>query len=655
MTAGAPVLCVAFMVSLILIAHSVVALPSSPRVAAAPYDVIVYGANAAGVLASVASARRGARTALLCQAWPDCFDAGGKRVGGLTTGGLGTTDSCHQSANEPYDLCQLAITGGLAKEFYAASASHYGCRNCTALYGCTGCNESLAGPQMPYNVEPHVAHEVLMAMIGAESSKLDVIYEAQVEKVVTEGSSLQEIILDDGRSFKGKVFIDSSYEGDLMARAGVDYTIGRESPTKYNETLNGRLRGDARNDNEFHDLVDPYLVLPNGTKVVLPGVMSAEDASSSAGKPGDADSHVQAYNFRVCTSKAADRIPWPKPDEYHAEDYELLVRTPYAWRELPSCNTAPIPNQKYDTNNCGSVSSDLITADYTNQTWRSLTSWAYPDADYATRREIWRVHQRWQQVRLKCVCVWSGRSCTWALFLIHLFFRFSLPHSPEFFSQGLYWTLAHDERIPQSVREEMGTWGLCANEFNATKGWPPSLYIREARRMVGARVLTQADVRVTASVDIGVASLGLAAHAEDSHNNQRFACLGGKSEPPCYGDGPHSANSSTSFVWNEGDYHSVFSAHVYQLPTYLVLPKREQASNLLVVSAPSASHVAFSTFRMEPAFMILGNRFVWSACVCGVEEAARGLFSSSISSFSSRSLTQRWCVGGPCRRERVFF
>eukprot|EP00037_Helgoeca_nana_P028025 m.325934 g.325934 ORF g.325934 m.325934 type:complete len:757 (+) comp27658_c2_seq4:168-2438(+) len=548
------------------------------------FDVVVYGANAGGALASVAAARAGATTALLCQAWPDCF-APSHRIGGLTTGGLGTTDSCRQSADEPFDLCQLAITGGLAEEFYSRSAAHYGCTNCTASVGCQGCNWTLANRQMPYNVEPSVALSVLETMV-AETRLLTVFYEAEVTEVVKDGAArITSLITNDGRTFNGTVYIDASYEGDLLARAGVDFTVGREAPSQYNETLNGRLRGDGRNDNNFKFAVDPF----DAAGDTLPGIMSESDAAASAGVPGEGDTHVQAYNFRLCVTKnATNRLPFPKPDEYHAADFELLSRMCTArpgYCTAPSCNTAPIPNFKYDNNNCGPVSTDLITADYTNASWRNLTSWRYPEADYATRREIWNVHRR--------------------------------------YAQGVLWTLAHDTRIPATVRAEMAPWGLCRDEFTETGGWPPTLYVREARRMVGERVLSESDVRVGANVDIGVASLGLAAHAEDSHNNQRFACRSSDT-PPCYGDGPGNHNTTTPFAWNEGDFHSVLGGHIYQLPTYLALPKRSQASNLLVLVAGSSSHIAFSTFRMEPAFMVLGHSLgVWAALA--VHAASAGL------------------------------
>jgi hypothetical protein len=299
------------MVAVLLQHLLAVSAAAAAEAGTASFDVLVYGANAAGVLASVAAARQGAKTALLCQAWPDCWSPS-RRIGGLTTGGLGTTDSCHQSAAEPFDLCQLSITGGLAAEFYSRSAAHYGCSNCTASAGCQGCNHTLADRQMPYNVEPSVAHTVLTAMVAAEQPLLTVFFEAQVESVAKAGATITSITTDDGRVFHASAFVDSSYEGDLLARAGVDYTVGRESPGAYNESLNGRLCGDPRNMNNFKAVVDPF----DAHGRALPGIMRAADAAASAGKPGQGDTHVQAYNFRVCmTTDPNNQLPFPKPDE----------------------------------------------------------------------------------------------------------------------------------------------------------------------------------------------------------------------------------------------------------------------------------------------------------------------------------------------------
>ena len=256
-------------------------------------------------------------------------------------------------------------------------------------------------------------------------------------------------------------------------------------------------------------------------------------------------------------------VPFEKPAEYHPEDWDLLRRylNKTSSATMPSCNCAEVPNSKWDMNNCGPVASDLQTADYTNKTWRHLTSWAWPEANYEMRREIWRVHKT--------------------------------------YLQGMLWTLSHDPSIDAKFRAATSSFGLCKDEFVENGHWPTALYQREVRRMVGDRVFTQRDVDdgVKKGTDIGLLSLGISAHAEDSHNMQRFACKD-KNTPPCYGDGPRDATGP--YAWDEGDYHGKKQGTgIYQLPKYMCLPVEEQASNLLVVAAPSASHVAFSTFRME--------------------------------------------------------
>eukprot|EP00038_Savillea_parva_P030708 m.79593 g.79593 ORF g.79593 m.79593 type:complete len:771 (-) comp9303_c0_seq2:67-2379(-) len=533
------------------------------------WDVVVYGAPAGGVVAAVAAARRGARTVLLCSTWPDCYPPS-NRVGGLTTGGLGMTDSCHQSDGYQVDTCQVAITGGITKEFYAESNATY-----------QG-NTTLSGPNMPYNVEPHVALGILHRMLT--DANVTVVYEAAIAETngVTIDPTTRRITsmrTMDGREFSATVFVDGGYEGDLLAAAGVSYTVGREANTTYNESEAGRRQPSSANENNFHVVVNPFYA--NGT--ALPGVLRPEEAAKIAGVPGQADEKIMSYNFRLCvTMNTSNQIPFPRPEVYHAADWELLRRLIEADPNMspakigrPSCNTAQIPNGKFDMNNCGPIASDLTTAEYTNASWRNLTSWYYPRADHATRQEIWRAHRDYQQ--------------------------------------GLLWFLSHDPDLAPEIRTEMAKWGLCKDEFVETAGWPPSLYVREVRRMVGDTVLTQASVREANGVDINESSIGIAAHAEDSHNMQRFICTD-PNTPPCYGTGVHGATPGVAFAFDEGDYHGVENAHPYQIPHYIALPKKSEITNLLVVAAPSASHVAFSTLRMEPAFMVVGNSVgVWAA------------------------------------------
>jgi hypothetical protein len=340
-------------------------------------DVVVYGANSAGVIAAVAAAREGATVSLLCNSWPDCWPPN-ERVGGLTTGGLGFTDSCHQSDSETRDLCQDFITGALTKEFYNRTASRYfphgwlppqaTCKGVPGTLPNTRSNACPGGdirnpPNMPYNLEPSVALEVYHELMSEVSSKLRVFYSAQVDPigVTKSGAVIDSIVLDDGRKFVAKTWVDASYEGDLLRFANVTYTVGRESRAQYNESWAGRRHGSDGGENEWRLAINPY----DSKGKLLPGLLSHEDAAKIV-PIFQGDNTVMAYNFRLCvTQNKSNMIPFQKPDEYHPEDWELLRRylnqTPGA--VMPSCNTGEVPNGKFDMNNCGPIASDLQTAE----------------------------------------------------------------------------------------------------------------------------------------------------------------------------------------------------------------------------------------------------------------------------------------------------
>ena len=571
------------------------------------FDVIVYDATSGGVMAAVAAARQGAgllRVLLICASWPACFSEGGERVGGMSSGGLGQSDI----GGKPE-----VIIGGLAREFYLRNRLHYrgGGNGPPPSNGSSTSSCRCPSPecQVTYNLEPHVALGIFESMLA--EANVTVWYGAQVEHVQTisvsavasasfdtsvtttgniygrdgsrssvdggggggdggggggsvggskEGNSgigvenaaatprvITALTLDDGRTATLSptgVVIEAGYEGDLMARAGVSYIIGRESSTTYNESLNGDTGG--MRGNQFTTIVDPFDDQGNPLPFVSSGAPRA---------PGGADKKVQAYNFRLClTQNTSNKAAFPRPANYKTSDWEL-VRRAYGSKGgrhgVPSCNNAPVPGGKTDMNNCGDVSSDLIGG-----------SWDYPEANYSMRRQIWAQHRD--------------------------------------YVQGLLWTLAHDPAVDAKTRATLATWGLCADEFPATAHFPPALYVRAARRLVGDRVFTQNTPKTQGP--LGSHSVGLGSYNFDSHNAERLACKG---MAACFGRGPHGANNTTSYAWNEGDVQ--ISPGEYEIPYWVMLPKRSELDNLLVVAAPSASHIGMSTLRMEPQFMILGH------------------------------------------------
>ena len=477
------------------------------------FDVVVYDATSGGVTAAVSAARHGMRTALLCASWPACFAEGGRRVGGMSSGGLGQTDF----GSHP------EIIGGLALEFYMRNRRSYG-ELPTEHEGAPSaetCRLPSAGCNVTFNLEPGRAASIFQDML--REAGVAVFYGAQVAVVRKSGAAIVSIDATvDGNvgatsTFNATVWIDASYEGDLFARAGVTYTIGREGRAAYQESLAG-MRAGARS-NQFDLAVDPFGLggepLPLTMRPVPGSVV------------GEGDQLVQAYNFRLCVTKnASNRVPWPRPANYSSANYELLIRYINACTAArttgaagdsagtggnftsggcqlgyPSCNTAAVPGSKFDSNNCGGISSDLIGG-----------SWGYPEADYGVRRAIWFAHLQYQQ--------------------------------------GLLWTMAHDQAVPSAVRDEMAGWGLCRDEFSEmtiSPHWPPSLYVRAARRLVGEDVFTQnSPAMQRAAGGLGNSSIGLGGYNFDSHNAQRLAC---RNASACYGAGPDGANASLPFAW----------------------------------------------------------------------------------------------------------
>jgi hypothetical protein len=480
-----------------LLASLGLALLLGTPVRAASADVVVYGATAGGVIAAVAAAREG-RSVILLEP--------GKHIGGMFTGGLGATDTGVRGG-----------IGGYSREVFDLMRDHY-----VAKYGKDSpqvkeCSEG-------FRFEPHVATLALQKLL--DGSKIKVKLGERLRKVERKEKRLVSLTTSTGETYAAKVFIDATYEGDLMAAAGVTYHVGRESKAQYGESLAG-----VQAFSKFHQW--PVAVSGKDANGLLPFIQSGP-----LGKPGDGDKKVQAYNFRLCmTDRAANRVPFPKPAGYDPQRFALLARYLAANPGVKMgqlMNPLRLPNGKTDTNNNGPFSTDHIGA-----------NWDYPEAGPARRAEIWEDHKR--------------------------------------YNQGFLYFLANDPRVPRTLHKEISAWGLSKDEFADTGNWPHQLYIREARRMVGAYVMTQADMMKdrTKADSIGVGSYNM-----DSHHIQRVLDAKGN-------------------VLNEGDFQ--VGTAPYAIPYRALTPKAGECENLLVPVCVSTSHVAYGTVRMEPVFMILGH------------------------------------------------
>jgi hypothetical protein len=415
------------------------------------FDVVVYGGTSAGVAAATQAARMG-KSVVLIEA--------SQHLGGLSSSGLGMTDSGNKAA-----------IGGLSREFYRRVAIHYAQPTAWRFQVPSDYKHFQPGADACFRFEPHVAERIFIAMLQeagvtiALGERLDLR-----DGVKKNGTRIAAIVMESGRTFAGKMFIDASYEGDLMARAGVEYAVGREGNAKYGETLNGVQTVHAQG-HQFLRPIDPYVRPGDPSSGLLSGIHSG-----IPGRDGAADSLIQAYNFRLClTDVPENRVPFPKPKGYDQRRYELLLRylTP-EWNDIFG-NQQAMPNRKTDTNNHGAIGSDDIGMNYD-----------YPNGDYAVRAAIVREHETYQQ--------------------------------------GLLWFLANDPRVPRAVRNRVGRWGLAKDEFTDHGNWPWQIYVREARRMVSDYVHTEHDCRRTRATPEPV---GMGSYNMDSHHCRRYVDLDG--------------------------------------------------------------------------------------------------------------------------------
>jgi len=415
---------------------------------AADYDVVVYGGTSGGVVAAIQAARMGKRVVLI---------EPGRHLGGLTSGGLGATDIGNKGA-----------IGGLSREFYRKLGAHYAKDESWTWQKRTEyrSRRQQGNEQAIWTFEPHVAENTYRNWLKEFEVSVHFEQRLDLKKGVSKtGPRIDSILMESGMRISGKVFIDATYEGDLMAVAGVSYHVGRESKATYGETLNGVQTRNAIH-HQFIKEVDPYVNPGDPSSGLLPGIRA-----EGPGEEGAGDRGVQAYCFRMCTTDVPEnRVAWKKPAGYDPLLYELLLRNFDAGDRRVPWNPILMPNRKTDVNNNYAVSTDFIGQNYD-----------YPDADYKRRAEIIQEHLTYQQ--------------------------------------GLMWTLANHPRVPEEIRREFQTWGLAKDEFPDSDHWPHQLYIREARRMISDYVMTEANCLGIKTVDDAV---GLAAYTMDSHNIQRY-------------------------------------------------------------------------------------------------------------------------------------
>ncbi|MEN8716394.1 MAG: FAD-dependent oxidoreductase [Verrucomicrobiales bacterium] len=496
----------------------------------APRDIVIYGGTCAAVIAAVQAKQMGKSVVIVS---PDTI------LGGLSSGGLGWTDTGNKS-----------VIGGLSRDFYHRIYKQYQKPENwkwqeKSEYGAKGQGTPAMdrAQKTMWIFEPSIARAVFEEYI--EEFNIEVHRDEWLDRkngVEMKDGKIVSITTLSGKTYPGKIFMDTTYEGDLIATAGIDYHVGRESNAEFGETWNGVQAGVDHHSHHFQKVgrpISPYVDPNDPTSGVLPRI-----STESPGVGGEGDHRVQAYCFRMClTNHPENRIPFSEPEGYDPYQYELLGRIYEAgWKETFN-KFDPLPNHKTDTNNHGPFSTDNIGYNYD-----------YPEASYERRREIIEEHETYQKG-------WLYFHCT-------------------------------DPRVPKEIQENMKTWGLPKDEFTENGNWSHQLYIREARRMRGAFVMTENELRkVKPTPD----SVGMGSYAIDSHNVQRHI-------------------DENGHVQNEGDI-GVSTRGPYQIAYGSMIPRKEQCQNLLVPVCVSSTHIAFGSIRMEPVFMILGQSSAAAASI----------------------------------------
>jgi len=419
-----------------------------------PYDIVVYGGTSAAVTAAVEAKKSGKSVIMVS---PD------KHLGGLSSSGLGFTDTGDKS-----------VIGGLARDFYHRVWQHYSTTGAwkwqkREAYG----NKGQGTPAIDganrtmWIFEPHVAEAIFEQLI--EEFNIEVARDEWLDRengVQLDNGRIRSITTLNGKTYHGRMFLDATYEGDLMASAGVSYHVGREAAGQYGEQWNGVQTGVLHHKHWFQSDISPYIVPGNPESGLLPKV-----SVEFPGEKYNGDKKIQAYCFRTCmTDHPPNRMPFPKPIGYDPKQYELLARVfDTGWDEWFN-KFDRIPNHKTDTNNHGPFSSDNIGMNYD-----------YPEASYQRRKEIVKEHENYQK--------------------------------------GLLWFVANDPRVPEKIRTQMQNWGLAKDEFVDNDHWPHQIYVREARRMIGSFVMTENELLKRKPTP---KSVGMGSYTMDSHNVQRY-------------------------------------------------------------------------------------------------------------------------------------
>lgn len=514
-----------------LVLLACLALTSHPIHAAdAEADIVIYGGTSSGIAAVREAASQGHSVILVV---PEKF------LGGMMTGGLGASDKG-----------VYWTVGGLARSFFEDVYKHY---EDPKTWTRETRSEYLPKHGLIYResmkcqwfFEPHVARLIFEKWLADSGAK--VLRGERLNRgkggVTKEDGIIRSITMESGLIISGRYFIDATYEGDLMAAAGVAYTVGREANATYHETMNG-----IQIDETGSAHISPYIVEGDPKSGLLPRI-----EPKPYGSHGAADHRFQAYNFRLClTTVPENRVPITKPSNYDPLNYELMLRDMQRKKSLTPgkgyFTRVPMPNLKTDTNNAGTFSTDYIGGSY-----------GWPEASYAERERLLAEHRG--------------------------------------YVQGFFWFLGNDPRVPEDFRQDVARWGLAKDEFTDNDHWPTQLYVREARRMVGVHVMnennfplksTDAEGKKVAAAALQPVEdvIAVGSYALDSHKVGMFV------------------NDQGELVW-EG--HFFRGVKPYGISYRSLLPKPDQCKNLLVSVCASATHVAYGSMRMESVYMEMGQ------------------------------------------------